>query len=430
MNNNINNITESFRQVFISPKNSGYLFDIIISKTIKNNEYLQPILFNHINEYRDNLIQLQKMIFDDFFIAIYNKSAASNNIDLEDILIELNKLAVSKFEMILLNDLNNKHKNSSTTRQQSTRQPTNQPISQPINQQSTRQPINQPISQPTKKQSTSQQSTSQQSTSQREEFDDSDYFIHYKEFCSKNSVYENAKYTFQFSLNNIKSAKIENMRIKCNMYNINDMNNKFVLTEQNNKNIVVIPIGYYDLDTLLNTITNCMNNMSINKNKDYIYKVFNSRIKNRIVFECNPINQEKYNRNVTFGISFPEKFSKLRNMLGFHNNDYINNNVYVAELHHNISIYEQIYIKLYIDNKELRKYSTSSRDDFYFFETFYLDLDTSFGRSITLKPNDISAFIFDEDLRSKTLSIEFYSDYNHIITQPIFFKCLMSFEYI
>jgi hypothetical protein len=437
---NINNITESFRQVFISPKNSGYLFDIIISKTIKSNQHLQPIIFNHINQYRNNLIDLQKLVFDDYFLAIYK----SNNVDLEDVLIELNKLAVSKFEMILLNDLNSKYKQQTTSQpQQSTTQP--QPRQQlqvqPIQQlqvQAQPQPRQQlqvqAQPQPQPKQTPAQQLIKQQVPQKEpsiysEDSDYDEYYLsYYKEFSSQNAVYTNGKYTFPFSLKNIKSARIDNMRLKCNMYNISENNNKFVLVEQKNKNVVTIPIGYYDIDALLETIEFCMNNISVNKKKDYIYKVYNNKIKNRIVFQCNVIEPEKYTRNTTFGIYFSKDYTELRNMLGFQRDEYSNNNIYLAEMQHNISIYDQIYIKVYIDNKELRKYNTSA-DDFYFFETFYLDMSHSYGKSASLTPNENSVFVFDDTISSKTLSIEFDTDYNSIITQPIHFKCLMSFEY-
>ena len=59
MNTNIDNLIDSFKQVFISTKNTGYLFDLIVSKTLKNNPEFQPVLFKYINAYKDNMLYLR-----------------------------------------------------------------------------------------------------------------------------------------------------------------------------------------------------------------------------------------------------------------------------------------------------------------------------------------------------------------------------------
>ena len=106
--NNYQNITSSVKQIFISQKNTGYLFDLIVSKILKLNPQYQPILFAYINTYKENIIQLQELLFNDSFQKIYQRGESSGNIDFEEILIELNKLTVLKFENMLFNDLANK----------------------------------------------------------------------------------------------------------------------------------------------------------------------------------------------------------------------------------------------------------------------------------------------------------------------------------
>ena len=78
-------MNNSFKQVFISPKNSGYLFDLIISRVLKNNPEYQQIIFLNIHSYKSNLIDVQTYIFDDTFYKIYN---SNDNVDFEEILNE------------------------------------------------------------------------------------------------------------------------------------------------------------------------------------------------------------------------------------------------------------------------------------------------------------------------------------------------------
>ena len=85
----MSNLAESFKQIFISQKNSGYLFELITTKILNAYPNLRTIFFNHLNSYKENMNDLQQLIFKDYFNTIYNKSLSSGNADLEDILIQL-----------------------------------------------------------------------------------------------------------------------------------------------------------------------------------------------------------------------------------------------------------------------------------------------------------------------------------------------------
>lgn len=112
-------IKERFKNVFISQKNSGYLFDMIIKKIINTHPQYNNILIDYIETYKMNIINLQELIFDDNFILIYE-----NKRDLEDVLIALNKITVSKFEYLLIQDLNKKHTDTESENRQYDRQGT------------------------------------------------------------------------------------------------------------------------------------------------------------------------------------------------------------------------------------------------------------------------------------------------------------------
>ena len=77
------NIRESFKKVFVSQRNSGYLFDLIITKILRYSPNYQQIIFNNIHIYKENILDLQELIFNDSFSNIYNNLSKSGNIDLE-----------------------------------------------------------------------------------------------------------------------------------------------------------------------------------------------------------------------------------------------------------------------------------------------------------------------------------------------------------
>ena len=441
-NNNLN-ITNSVKQIFISQKNTGYLFDLIVSKILKSKPQYQPVLFNYINKYKENIIQLQDLLFNDSFLKIYQKMESSGNIDFEEILIELNKLTVLKFEQMLTNDLadkftqNNLETLSQSNLQQSNLQQSNLQQSQPrFQSQSQFQPQSQPQFQP-------QQTTISNQMYYANSYKEDDISVTSftsedkstllsTEFFSGNAVFEDGKYTFLLKTHDISGINIDNIKVKYNLYNITEHNNKFVLIEGGVKTDVFIPIGYYDISTLIDMISDCTNDASVNRNKDYFYKVFLNTFKNKICFLCDYVNKEQVTKPISFGISFYKSKNtniiNLYEMLGFYKTNYINNNLYVAEDFANTNIFDEIYCKLYLDNMELPKYTTSNLN-FCFFEKINTDMDKSFGKTISTQFND-DFYTFDNILKAKNLSLKFYNNYNSQITSPMWFKCKISFECI
>lgn len=425
------NIIQSFKNVFISQRNSGYLFDLIISKISRNFPNYNEIIFANIHKYRENIINLQEFIFNDSFVNIYNnlfKESQSENVDLEEVLIELNKITVSKFEIIIHKDLKNKS-------MQITAEPTK---ITPESTQVTQKPSesNQVIQKPIESNQViqvAQQNSIKKNIIMEDDIDVQDnYKVLSHQFCSEDAVFENGRYSFQFFLNNVQSINLDNIKIKCNMYNINEYNNKFYLLEQNSKTIITIPMGYYDIDTLLKTITSLLNNVSINKNKDYRFNVYNNKIKNRVFFVCESKENERLNKNTIFGLLFKKDKNyinySLSDMLGFEKDEYFNNNIYVAELHPIVNIYDEVYTKIFLNNKEIRRYSTSKKG-FYYFETFDLDMDKDFGKGmhieLSINPFEITQNNFD----IKDISIQFNNTYDYYIHNIIPFKCIFTFEY-
>ena len=422
--NNYQNITSSVKHIFISQKNTGYLFDLIVSKILKSNPQYQPILFAYINTYKENIIQLQELLFKDSFQKIYQKSESSGNIDFEEILIELNKLTVLKFENMLFNDLANKFtQNNKEIPQQSNLQEYHS------QQQTTSNQTNY----------TSYKEDNKEHNKEHNKEDDiSDFTSDDKlkvlstEFFSGNAVFENGKYTFLLTARDISGINIDNIKIKCNLYNITENNNKFVLIEGGVKTDVIIPIGYYDVSTLIDIISDCTNDVSVNRNKDYFYKVFLNTFKNKICFLCDYIDKERVTKPLSFGIAFYKSKNpnviNLSEMLGFYKTNYVNNNLYIAEDFANTNIFDELYCKLYLDHMELPKHKTSDVN-FCFFEKINTDTDKVFGKTISTLFDD-NFYTFDNTLNAKNLSIKFYNNYNSQITSQMWFKCKISFECI
>lgn len=423
--NNLN-IQNSVKQVFISQKNTGYLFDLIVSKILKTNPQYQPILFTYINTYKENIIQLQQLIFDDSFKKIYNRMELSGNIDFEEVLIELNKITVLKFEHLLFTDLTNKF--TQPQQQQNQLQLTdNRSDYTPLQTNYNQSQIDYTHSEKNYALTKQANNDTYSHTSSENKFQ-----MLSTEFFSENAVFENGKYTFLIKTNNIASINIDNFKIKCNLYNITENNNKFILIENGVKTDVIIPIGYYDITTLIEIISDCTNDVSINRNKDYFYKVFLNTFKNKICFLCDYVDKEKVTKPLSFGLSFykskNQNIPSLPEMLGFYKSNYTNNNLYVAEDFANTNVFDELYCKLYLDNMEVPKYKTTDVN-FCFFEKINIDMDKSFGKTVFTQFDD-NFYTFDNNLKAKNLSIKFYNDYNSHITAPLWFKCKISFEYI
>ena len=219
------------------------------------------------------------------------------------------------------------------------------------------------------------------------------------------------------------------------MYNINEYNNKMYLIEQNNKVLITIPVGYYSIDQLLIVMSTLFNNASINKNKDYKFHSNLHKIKNKIFFSCELNEKEKFKRNVVFGMSFiydkypknDQRVSSLQEILGFEKSEYINNTTYVTENSPNICIFEDLYVKIFVNDIELKKYNTSD-SSFSYYQCLNVIMDNDFGKVMRF-PQGYSPYdIYNENYIINTISFEFYNSHMHIINTPIRFDTVLSID--
>ena len=468
----MSDITKSFKNVFISQKNSGYLFELIITKILQNNTHYKKYVINHIDIYKSNIIDLQSFIFEDNFANIYNEMKSSESVDLEQILILLNQVTIVRFENLILDDLYKKYTEdhqSHITEQiddkveydvRSERERLERERTERIRSERERETREKETHEKEAREREARESETREKeireketresetrkSNEREiscdiknvekyesqEIELSTVFHH---LFSKHAVVQSGRYNYRLNIENVGSINLDSINILYNMYNINEYNNKMYLIEQNNKVLITIPVGYYSIDQLLIVMSTLFNNASINKNKDYKFHSNLHKIKNKIFFSCELNEKEKFKRNVVFGMSFiydkypknDQRVSSLQEILGFEKSEYINNTTYVTENSPNICIFEDLYVKIFVNDIELKKYNTSD-SSFSYYQCLNVIMDNDFGKVMRF-PQVYSPYdIYNENYIINTISFEFYNSHMHIINTPIRFDTVLSID--
>lgn len=387
-------LEDKFLQIFISDKNSGYLFNLIISKIINVYPHFEPNIMSNMHQYKSNLIDIQKFIFKDYFYNLYNTNP---NNDLEHILISLNQITVKTFENILLKNLSSPN----------SLQPNNN--------------INQHVKEGVKE----HVNDNVKVNDNLDYLEENDLNFTLKHFLSEDADFKFGRYYYKYILKNVKSLSLHSIKITCNIYNINEYNNKFYILYENTRKLINIPIGYYSISNLLLCLNKLINSIE-NSNSNLQIEVYKDNIKNKIIFVSTlskqfgiyfiPNNQNIYN-NYT-----------LQEILGFKNIEYINNSYYISEKHPINNIYDDLYLKIFINDKELHKYNTT-KDNFSYYEVVSIDMDKLFGKSITYKPH-IDPYDIYENINITTISFQFNNNYKYYLNTPIEFNIILGFEYL
>lgn len=393
-------LEDKFLQIFISDKNSGYLFNLIISKIIKVYPNFESTIMSNIYQYKSNFIDIQKFIFQDYFYKLYN---TNQNNDLENILISLNQITIKTFENILLKNLQNLPPQNSLQRNEQVNANVNEHVNENVKE-----------------------------NDHFEDLEDNDLNFTLKHFLSEDADFKFGRYYYKYILKNVKSLSLHSIKITCNIYNINEYNNKFYILYENTRKLINIPIGYYSMSNLLQCLNKLINNI---ENQDsnlkievsQMVEVYKDNIKNKIIFASKILQQ--------FGIYFIPNNKNIYNnytlqeILGFKNIEYINNSYYISEKHPINNIYDDLYLKIFINDKELHKYNTT-KDNFSYYEVVSIDMDKLFGKSITYKPNNIDPYDIYENININTISFQFNNNYKYYLNTPIEFNIILGFEYL
>lgn len=486
----MSDIIHRFKNVFLSIKNSDYLFNIIINKLNQKKIYITE----NLDLYKQNFLELKNMIFDDYFINIYNDLFNINqNVNLEDVLIKLNQIAVSKFEYILSqeyiqkqylhqvqnnntntnNNINNTNNNINNTNN-NTNNANNSTKNNSINGKQLK--VNNKKHENNKNNNTENnknkntenkntENNKSKNNENKTKFNkklvnkytitddngnltnsnllDADYKINFINFFSDDAEFSNGKYSYNINISNLKSVYLESINLLYDMYNITNYNNKFYLLEETHKHLITIPIGFYSIDKLLEIITKTINYVSINKNQDYKYVFYKNKIKNKIYITCEWIKtsdhkqlQEKYKDKtvLNFGIIFisnniPKINYSLNEILGFNNYEYLNNNVYISENVPIENIYQNIYFKIFINDKEIQRYYTT-KQNFSYYDKITLDLHNIHGNKIIHKPNITTPYDIEEEIEMNTITFQFNNSTIYNLTNFLNFDITIGFEYI
>ena len=284
----MSDIVNRFKNVFISPNNSNYLFNIIINKLNQRNIHVTE----NLELYKQNFLELQTMIYNDNFVNIYNDYFNKNqSVNLEDVLIKLNQIAVTKFEFIV--SQNYIQKNYLQQIQQN-EQKQNVLIENNLEQNEQKQNVHERIN----KKNNYKSNKKNHVMVKKEErgiiekkdkntiTENNTTKINFINFFSDDANFINNKYEYDIKIENLKSIYLESINLLYDMYNITNYNNKFYLLEGSHKHLITIPIGFYVIDKLLDIITKSINFVSINKNNDYKFLIYKNKIKNKVYITC------------------------------------------------------------------------------------------------------------------------------------------------
>lgn len=167
----------------------------------------------------------------------------------------------------------------------------------------------------------------------------------YIEIFSNHLKYENNQYNINIKTKKfkIKNIKLHDPKGSDQFYNINEYNNKFELNQDiTNKKIYIIPIGNYNIDELIYVLNKMLN--------EYKFYFVYHKHKNKIQIESDNI----------FTLKFIEKYNniiQLKDLLGFQNIEYNNNNSYISDNTIDLNIYNNIIFKT--NYEKLNIYNTN-----------------------------------------------------------------------
>ncbi len=458
----MNDILDRFKNVFISQKNSGYLFNIIINKVNQKHNNFKQIINDNMDLYKSNFIDVQNLIFNDYYNGLVRSKISAHSVNLEDVLIQLNQTAVNKFEYIITQDLIRKNYMHQIQQVQDVQLP-NEEYGGNDNE-NNKLKHREKKSKSKSKSKSKNQNVENKNTENRnaknrntenknaenlnmenkitEDKITEDKKTNFINFFSDDGEMIDDKYNYNIKISNLKSIYLESINLLYDMYNITDINNKFYLFEKTNKNLITIPIGFYHIDKLLEIITKMINMTSINQNKDYRYIVYRNKIKNRIYINCDWVktnvildDKTKDKTFLNFGIVFVSNNKQnkinysLNAILGFNKTEYLNNNMYIGENIPIDNIYQNVYFKIFINGKEIERYYTT-KQTFSYYDKIYLNTNDIHGNIIDHKPNLLLPYDIEEDIDLNTISFQFNNNPDYPIHLPLNFNIVIGFEYV
>lgn len=328
------NIIEQFRTIYFSKKNSDYIRDYVFNKyNIQDTDY-------SLHQSLDNILS---SIFDSYQQTITNEFIQKQGkIDHENILIQLNKMAMVKFESLLQQNQPYSHEKENKYIDQNVQ--TNIIIH---NSKFTQTHLEE------KKQEIQLIETKKETNSGHLPVKTP---IH---FFSEDVNYITDDGVFVYDFSNLKldvsAITLNSFKFRSDLYNIQLNNNFFTIIENGITKKITIPIGYYTLSQLILEINKVL--IDIKSNCTVVYE----EIKNRVCIEN---TSTKYK---TFDILFPQiETITIGELLGFNEKEYRNNNLYIAEILPDVELFNDIFLRIFINDTELKRINTTKENFTYF----------------------------------------------------------------
>lgn len=399
------NIIEQFRSIYFSKKNSDYIRDYVFNKYNVQNlsaDYsLESIL--------ENIFQSYEHTITNEFIQKKGK------IDHENILVQLNKMAMLKLESILQQEKSNnfytrEEKKQTIQQVESTQEQNNvQEVTDiVVGQEKDIQEIE--IVQDTKIDVIQNEIVKEYTKIAVTDQNDSGFH-----FFSEDADYitEDGVFVFKKKISNIKKITLNSFRAKGDLYNIQINNNFFTLIENGESKKITIPIGYYNVKNLIEQINGVFNDIKSN------CKLTQSEIKNRICIEN---TSSKYK---TFDIIFPEiDMITIGEMLGYIQKEYRNNNLYIAENLPDVELFDNIYLRIFVNDNEVERINTTKQHFSYFTLVSSKNVE-NFGTVFNLE-KECKYTISQTDIR--TISFQLLCNPYIPLSNDIYFEIVLYFN--
>jgi hypothetical protein len=373
----MNNLIIKFRDIFMSERNIKFLLQ---QAKLSHQDTLDINGFTE--KYTPILIDIQSQIFDLYYNQLTQQlppDTQLSNINFETILMGLNNSTLSEFQRILAADT---HQLLITAAGDHT-------------------------------------SESNSSVTRTE-------CVHYHHIFSNDCSFNSGRYTFPFQISSLKSISLQTIHVNCNLYNITELNNKFELLElfqgEQLPLQITVPIGYYTLEQLVETIGNLINDNSPN----HLHYIFSRHPnKNKLYFKSDHIFSLHFLQNDHLSLS---------HILGFKQQTYMNNNMYVAENTPMHDIHDNLFFRLYLNDKEIAKV-TSTTPHFTYFSHCNINLDHNFGNNnliIDKRECDLAnelPFEIDNEIDIQDITIEIWNSPSIQLVRKLDFSIMFAFEY-
>jgi len=359
---------DAVKYQFFSEKNNKFIFDILNKKG--NGDVLN----------KNTIFQIQNTIFNTFLESVYNKDISVTNSNIEEILISLNKMTIIQCE-----------KNAT---QPSPSLQTLVPISTSTSTQTHAMVLlkNTQVQTEEMKETKMKELKELKELEELEEIEETEETEELEEMKMKEMKMKEIKVkepTLLHVFSDSPFVKYDKLKLKSfclyfNLYNINENNNLFELKIDTTSTKIYIPIGHYDLKTLLVTIETSISS----KISTGSFKMIHDPHRNRIKIS----NSSHFNLHF---IDSPKAILNLRTILGFTNTHYMNNHYYITEGEHKLDLFDTIYVRSDVCEPNIL---TNSEFNY----LFKLQFDSSKHARINF---DIDCSVF---LKERKIAFQFY----------------------